>query len=123
METQHGNPTNDHSISIWKAQILGLLLMVPIAFVCTAPYFAIWGDNALDNALDGIHGGVLLGVFVGGIVVHEILHGIGWALFGRQRWRAISFGFQFKSLTPYAHVDRMLEAWAYRAGIALPGQG
>ena len=116
-----GSPTNDRSISAWKAQIWGLLLIVPVVFMCVAPYLIIWGHDALDGILDEIHAGVLIGVFVGGIAAHEFLHGIGWALAGQQRWEVVSFGFELKSLTPCAHVDEPLEAWAYRTGAALPG--
>lgn len=114
-------PSKDRSISVWKAQVLGVVLMVPVLFVCVGPYLFIWGEGALDGALDGIHSGALISTFIGGIVLHEILHGIGWALAGGKRWREISFGFKLKSLTPYATVDGLLEAWAYRVGSALPG--
>ena len=114
-------PTTDRSISTWKAQVGGVLLMVPVALLCTAPHQIIWGDGALDGVFDGIHAGVLVGVFIGGIVAHELLHGIGWALAGGQQWQAVSFGFKLKTLTPYAHVDAAIEAWAYRVGTALPG--
>jgi len=95
--------------------------MVPVALLCTAPYQIVWGNGALSGALDGIHAVVLIGVFIGGIVVHELLHGIGWALAGGQQWQAVSFGFKLKTLTPYAHVDEAIEAWGYRVGTALPG--
>jgi hypothetical protein len=113
------NPSKDRSISVWKAQVLGVVLMVPVLFLCVAPYLLIWGEGALDGALDGIHSGALIGIFIGGIVLHEILHGIGWALAGGKRWGEISFGFKY--LTPYATVDGLLEIWAYRVGSALPG--
>jgi len=114
-------PTTDHSISMWKAQVGGVLLMVPVALLCTVPFQIIWGDGALVGALNGIHAGVLIGVFTGGIVAHELLHGIGWALAGGHQWQAVSFGFKLKTLTPYAHVDAAITASAYRVGTALPG--
>jgi len=120
-EIDTAHHADDRSLSVWMAQIWGVLLMVPIVFVCVAPYLLIRGNDALDGALDGVGGGVLIGLFVGGIVVHELLHGIGWALAGGKGWAAISFGFKLKSLTPYAHVEGPLEARAYRIGIALPG--
>lgn len=95
--------------------------MAPVALLCVAAYQIIWGDGALDGALNGINAGVLIGVFIGGIVAHELLHGFGWALAGRQQWQAVSFGFQLKTLTPYAHIDAVITARAYRFGTALPG--
>ena len=122
-ETKTGTESraNDCSISVWKAQIGAALLVFPIFFVCVLPYLILWGNDALNGALDSVHGGVLMGLFIGGIVVHEVLHGIGWALAGGRGWTAISFGFKLKSLTPYAHVEGPMEAWAYRVGAALPG--
>ena len=122
-ETKTGieSRANDCSISVWKAQVGAALLVFPVVFVCVLPYLILWGNNALDGTLDSVHGGVLMGLFIGGIVVHEVLHGIGWALAGGRGWTAISFGFKLKSLTPYAHVEGPMEAWAYRVGAALPG--
>ena len=56
-----------------------------------------------------------------GIVAHEALHGLAWRLAGRVPWSAIRFGFQLKTLTPYAHCAVPLEVRSYRIGTAAPG--
>ncbi|TQE90561.1 MAG: DUF3267 domain-containing protein [Spiribacter salinus] len=112
---------DDRSFSSWKAQALGVLFMAAIIVVAPASYLAVWGSDALDQALSGIHPGVLIGCFVGGILVHEALHGLGWVVAGQRSWERVSFGFQVKSLTPYAHIEGPMQAWAYRIGAALPG--
>jgi hypothetical protein len=42
-------------------------------------------------------------------------------VFGQTRFSAIKFGFQWKSLTPYAHLREPVEVNAYRAGAFMPG--
>jgi hypothetical protein len=112
---------DDRSIALWKAQVLGLLPMLAVVVLGPASYLAVWGSDALDQALSGIPSGVVIGFFVGGILVHEALHGLGWAVAGRKSWERVSFGFQVKSLTPYAHIEEPMQAGAYRIGAALPG--
>ena len=35
--------------------------------------------------------------------LYEVIHGVGFVYCGHKSWQAIQFGFQWKSLTPYAH--------------------
>jgi hypothetical protein len=112
---------DDRSFSSWKAQILGLLPMLAVVVMAPASYVAVWGSGALDQPLNGIHPGMLIGYFIGGVCVHEALHGLGWAVAGQKSWERVSFGFQVKSLTPYAHIEGPMQAWAYRIGAGLPG--
>lgn len=63
---------------------------------------------------------LILPALIGGIVIHEGLHALGWMLAGRLSWRALSFGFDRKTATPYAHARSPMTARAYRFGAALP---
>jgi hypothetical protein len=56
-----------------------------------------------------------------GIVIHELIHGISWMLFGHKHLSEIKFGFQWKTFTPYAHLKEPVEVNAYRLGAFLPG--
>jgi hypothetical protein len=42
-------------------------------------------------------------------------------LFGRKPFSRIKFGFQWKTLTPYAHLTEPIEVNAYRLGGFMPG--
>jgi len=50
-----------------------------------------------------------------------LIHGISWVVFGHKPFSAIKFGFQWKTLTPYAHLKEPVEVNAYRLGAFLPG--
>ena len=51
-----------------------------------------------------------------GIALHELIHGLTWALFVKERLRAIKFGIIWKYLTPYCHCKGYLKVKHYIAG-------
>lgn len=55
-----------------------------------------------------------------GIALHEIIHGLTWALFVKERLRAIKFGVLWKYLTPYCHCKGHLKVKHYIAGAIMP---
>ena len=55
-----------------------------------------------------------------GIALHELIHGITWALFVKERLRAIKFGVLWKYLTPYCHCKRHLKVKHYITGAIMP---
>jgi hypothetical protein len=55
-----------------------------------------------------------------GIILHELIHGLTWALFVKERLRAIKFGVLWKYLTPYCHCKSHLKVKHYIAGAITP---
>ena len=55
-----------------------------------------------------------------GIVLHELIHGLTWALFVKERLGAIKFGFIKKHLTPYCHCKGFLRVKHYIIGAIMP---
>lgn len=104
------------------ANVVAVLVMLPLAALLAVPYLLIWHRQGLSFALDGF-GWLpwLLVTLVGGIVVHELIHGIAWAVASGRSLRDIEFGVQWQSLTPYAHTKGPMPARAYRIGAAMPG--
>lgn len=116
-------PYEDRSVSMAAANLYSLLLVLPAGAVLVTAFLMRWGlpafSQAWNAALDAF--GWALLVLFGGIVLHEVLHGIAWAVFGRKPWSAIRFGMQWKTLTPYAHCREPMAVRAYRLGAATPG--
>lgn len=101
------------------------LLAVPVALlvpvVTLVPFCLLWGCAPL------LAGGrwlvrwyILVPGLLGGVVLHELIHGVSWVLFGRKPFRSIRYGMQWKTLTPYAHCAEPMAARAYRRGAAMP---
>src|SRR5690606_25530349 len=60
-------------------------------------------------------------VFAAGVLAHEALHALAWRLAGRVPAETVRLGFQWKTLTPYAHCAVPMAAGPYRIGAAVPG--
>ena len=107
-----------YTLSGLKANLYGLLFAVPAILFAGVPYIIIWCDLARglpDGILPVIHRNmtviqkvldvpwslawVLAALFVG-IVLHEALHGIVMAVFAKNGWKSVSFGFNIKVFAP-----------------------
>ena len=51
-----------------------------------------------------------------GIALHELIHGLTWALFVKERLRAIKFGVIWKNVIPYCHCKVNLKVKHYIVG-------
>lgn len=113
----------DLSVSMAEANIYALVATLPPAALIIAGYSLLWGAESLGRGALALFGNVLLFlvILLVGIVVHELIHGLAWAIAGRKPLRAIRFGVQWKTLTPYAHCTEPLEVRAYRIGALMPG--
>lgn len=108
----------DLSISMERANLIVLFTSIPVVIVQFVLFLMIHEAEALNVTWNYI---LLIALVLLGVVVHELLHGIGWVLFGRKPFSAVKFGFQWKTLTPYAHLTEPVEVNAYRIGAFLPG--
>lgn len=108
----------DLSISMARANMIALFVIIPLAVVQFAAFYAIHGAQRMQPTWSVA---ALIVVVLLGIVVHELIHGLAWMIFGRKSFSAIKFGFQWKTLTPYAHLREPVEVNAYRIGAFMPG--
>ena len=108
----------DHSISMARANIIVLFVSIPVAILQFAIFGILHGMEKMKTTWGVV---LLLAVILLGVVVHELIHGHAWVLFGRKPFSAIKFGFQWKTLTPYAHLKEPVEVNAYRMGGFMPG--
>ena len=60
-------------------------------------------------------------LFIPGAVVHELLHGLTWAIFCKNGLKSIKYGVHWQMLTPYCHCKEILPVRAYILGGIMPG--
>jgi hypothetical protein len=114
--------TRDYSVSMGKANVLAIALMAPVAAALAALFIARWGWPLLNRGIaDFFILRVAVPVIILGVVVHEVIHAIGWSLASGRPLRAIAMGFQLRSLSPYAHPRDPMNVRDYRIGAAMPG--
>ena len=108
----------DRSVSMERANIFVLIVSIPVVILQFILFNVIHGAEKTEGTW-GL-GWLFLAVVLG-IVIHELIHGLAWAVAGRKSFSAIKFGFQWKTLTPYAHLKEPVEVNAYRIGAFMPG--
>ena len=108
----------DLSISMERANVIVMFLSIPVVILQFAIFLWLHGTQSLRPAWSSA---LLIIAVLLGIVVHELIHGVSWVIFGRKPFSAIKFGFLWKTITPYAHLREPVEVNAYRLGAFLPG--
>lgn len=108
----------DLSISMERASVIVLWISIPVVVAQFALFQALHGAKRMVPTWNTA---VLIAVILLGVVVHELIHAITWVFFGHKPFSKIRFGFQWKTLTPYAHLTEPIEVNAYRLGGFMPG--
>ena len=87
----------DLFISMARANVVVMFISIPVAISQFAIFSLVHGAEKLQTTWNFM---LLVAIVLLGVVVHELIHGIAWVLFGRKPFSAIKFGFQWKTLTP-----------------------
>ncbi len=113
----------DLSISMLRANLVALVIGIPVAILQLMLFVALHGALQVKITQVRITGGGLLFfvLLLVSIAVHELIHSLTWMWVGKQSGDLITYGFQWKTLTPYAHLKGPLEVNAYRIGGFMPG--
>jgi len=121
--TESKEISKDLSVSMTWANLYSLFFAVPLVVLLAGGYLLLWGKSGLQYAWHSISRNLVLAIFIfiAGIIVHELLHGLAWAYFGKKPFRSIRFGFNVKAFSPYAHCREAMTIQAYRWGAAIPG--
>lgn len=118
-ETGAGRPARDATISFEEANVLALLLL-PLAAAPVVAHGLLWGGASLGRGLGDLFPWAFLPAFAASVVAHEALHAAGFLLLGRAPRRAIRFGIDRRTFSPFAGCTAPLRAGAYRAAVLLP---
>ena len=102
-----------------KAQTASLPFAL-FAVAEAAVFFAVWGGEPIKAASDFLMPWYFFPIFIIGIVVHEVIHALSWMAAGQLSFAQMKFGFQVKTLTPYAHCIVPIKKSAYVFGTLMP---
>ena len=115
-----GLQRDDRSVSLLRANFLMVYFALPAVLMLGVPYLLLWGFDGVRSVF--VDGALLpLPVAVAlGIVVHEAIHGLTWKWTTGKPFGVIRFGFDWKTVTPYAHCSEPMRARPYRIGAVMP---
>jgi hypothetical protein len=112
----------DLSISMLRANIMALAIGIPAAIVQLNIFVYLHGAQTVNINLTVLLSMLLFFVvLIGSVFVHELIHGLTWKAFGKRTHVTVAYGFQWKTLTPYAHLKEPVEINVYRIGGFMPG--
>lgn len=109
----------DYSVSMLKAQTASL----PFGFIAVAEvllFGSLHGFPRIGDAIDILMPWYFIPIFLIGIVLHELIHGVAWKFAANIPFSQITFGFQWKTITPFAHCRIPIPKRAYVIGTAMP---
>ena len=118
LETQ-GYHAEDATVSIVKANVMACVTALPLAAAFCVAFFLLNRDispfrSFVDNYL------LIMAAMLVSVPVHEFLHGCGWVLSCRKKWKSIQFGVMWDSLTPYCHCREAMGVMPYYVGLLMP---
>lgn len=108
------------TISMAKANFLGLIFGILLVGILALPYYLMYGPASTGQARQFAAFSIFNPSVVIGIMVHEAIHGMTWAMAAKVPMSQIKFGFQFRTITPYAHCKVPISMRAYRTGTLMP---
>lgn len=94
--------------------------LIPLPFIIFAVigYFWRWGSEA--TPLWEINLLLFFFLFVVSFPIHELIHGLTWGYYAKNKLKSIRFGFNTKEFMPYCHCIEALKARAYKIGVLAP---
>lgn len=113
METENFNK-RDLTFGFWEANFYALIFVLPISVIFIFIYYQIWSIPRISIQFP------YWLFYLAGIFVHELIHGIFSAIFSKNGFKSVKFGFAWKSLTPFCHCKEALTVNNYRIVVAAP---
>ncbi|MBP5282170.1 MAG: DUF3267 domain-containing protein [Lachnospiraceae bacterium] len=101
------------------ANTLGFMYGGVLGILFAIPYF-VFGCNKTDDTNAPLWGMLTMVLFIVLIVVHELIHGITWALGMKGGFKNIEFGFIVQYLTPYCTCKVPMRKLRYILGSMMP---
>ncbi len=116
---EKGYQRKELTIGIVKANVFAVLLSVPISALCV--WLFLLKNKSLEFLrLSGVELVIYMVCYLLLIAVHELLHGVTWAIFAEGHFSSIEFGFMKEYLTPYCTCRDPLKKGQYILGALMP---
>ena len=107
------------TVSIVKANIFAVILLIPLLVIGMGLYILKNKGFEFRSSPSAFFIWLML-AFVVLIVIHELLHGLGWSIFAERHFQDVEFGFMKQYLTPYCACLVPLSKKQYIFGALLP---
>jgi hypothetical protein len=113
----------EYTIEMSTANLYGTGLMILLTILFFGFYEICWSGIFSGTALLSLkksQGFLLCAAIIIGIGIHELIHGVTWAIYCKNGFASIAFGFSWKAFAPYCHCKEPLTLDQYRKGVIMP---
>jgi len=122
-------------VNIVWANIFGVFVLIIAILLFGIPFYSLWHEkfiniqiiNSIINSSTQIimaikYFAIYLLLLFSLIFIHELIHGISFIIFTKNKLKSIKFGFMSvkKLFTPYCHCREKLKIRHYRIAIMMP---
>lgn len=116
---ENGYKEKDVTISSGKAMILGVLYALPFVIIFGLLYRFMLIERAHLSEVGGLSFYVMfIVIIVVSVVIHELLHGIGWAISSGKGWNVVHFN--INAMMPSCACRGALKKKQYLIGVLTP---
>lgn len=106
------------TVGIVKANVFAVVLLIPLLIVGIGLF--LLKNGGIGRGFAGINPILFFVLLFALIVIHELIHGLSWAIFAEHHWKDIEFGFMKQYLTPYCTCAVPLSKGQYIFGALMP---
>ena len=106
------------TVGIVRANIFAVVLLIPLLIVGIGLF--LLKNQQFSGSFSPVTPILFFVVLVVLIVVHELIHGLSWAVYAEHHWKDIEFGFMKQYLTPYCTCTVPLSKGQYIFGALMP---
>ena len=106
------------TVGIVKANVFAVVLLIPLLIVGIGLF--LLKNGGIGRGFAGINPILFFVLLFALIVIHELIHGLSWAIFAEHHWKDTEFGFMKQYLTPYCTCAVPLSKGQYIFGALMP---
>lgn len=115
----NGYREKDVTFSSGKATVFGVLYALPFITILGLLYRFLLLERAHLSETGGLSFSIMfIAIIVISVVIHELLHGIGWAISSGKGWQAVRFNIH--AMMPSCACKAALKKESYLAGVLAP---
>lgn len=116
---EKGYREKDVTITSGKAMAYGILCALPFVLVFGLMYRLLLMERAYLLEVSGLSFYcIFIAIIVISVVIHELLHGVGWAAASGKGWNVVRFN--INAMMPSCACKVALEKRAYLIGVLMP---
>lgn len=122
MEKVQTQPTQvEKYIKGARLNVITSICVFPLLVLSVFPYMAIHDWSTTFHSIINLVTIKFIILLLFGVVIHEAIHALSWMIMLRKGFKAVSFGFNVHSFSPYTHCKLPMKVWQYRLGGFMPG--